>query len=152
MQICFWCSYVFQVVLLVVMLRLVLLRIISVLVLFSFSEIFLRWCLVSLLMWWFMVGELVKVIIGICGVVISVLLVFVLLGSMCSRLVGKFVFLKMCVSMKLLDMGVCIFGLIIIVLFVVSVGVIVCKVRISGKLKGEIILIMFSGVCLVMFR
>lgn len=86
-------------------------------------------------------GELVNDIIVIFGFLYKVVLIFVLLGMMCSRLVGRLVFLNMWVIMMLLLIGVWGLGLCIMVLLVVKVVVIVCIDRIMGKLNGEIILI-----------
>lgn len=80
-----------------------------------------------------------------CGLVISVVLVVLFLGSMCSMFLGKLVSLNMCVIVMLLYMVVCGLGFSMIVLLSVSVGVIVCIVRYSGKLNGEIMLIMLCG-------
>lgn len=135
----------FYVVFVIVWLRLVLLSMISEFLLLSLSDIFFRWWFVVLLILCLVVVELVNWIIVMCGLVISVVLVVLFLGSMCSMFLGKLVSLNMCVIVMLLYMVVCGLGFSMIVLLSVSVGVIVCIVRYSGKLNGEIMLIMLCG-------
>lgn len=145
MQICFWWRNLLNIVVFIVCFRLVLLSIMNGLLLFSFSVMCLR-CVLLLVMWlmlWFIGVDLVKVIRFGIGCLMKVLLILLLgLIIMLNSLVGSLVFLKICVSSSLLQIGVLLVGLIIIVLFSVRVGVMECWVRCSGKFYGLIILIM----------
>lgn len=85
-----------------VRLMLVLLSMISEFLLFSFSDIFFRCWLVVLLILCLVLVDLVNWIMVMLGLWVSVVLVVLFLGSICSRFVGNLVSLNSCVIMKLL--------------------------------------------------
>lgn len=84
-----------------VLLRLVLLKMINGVLLFSFSDIFLMFFVYCFINWWLILVELVNDSLCISGLLVSLLLiVFVELVIMLNILVGMFVWIVSFVSVS----------------------------------------------------
>lgn len=112
--------------------------------LFSFSVIGIRFWLVYCMIRWLVLVLLVKVILVMCGLLVSGLFVFRLKLLMMLSMFGGSRLLMIFISIKI-EVGVCLVGLSIMQLLVVSVGVSFQVVISNGKFYGMIWLIMFSG-------